>query len=204
MATKPPEGGNPAPGSGAGQPGLETSVELLRRAQAGDRQALDRLCARHLPRLQRWAHGRLPHWARDLLDSDDIVQDTLLRTVRTMKRFEIRHDGALTAYLRQAVQNRIRDELRRVARRPGHVGGDREEADRGPSPLERYIGREALERYEQALQRLRPEEREAIVLRVELGYSYQELATALDKPSPDAARMATSRALVRLAEEMGS
>ena len=56
--------------------------------------------------------------------------------------------------------------------------------------------------YEEALQRLRPEEREAIIARVELGYTYQEMAEALGKPSPEAARKAAQRALVRLAEEM--
>ena len=48
----------------------------------------------------------------------------------------------------------------------------------------------------------RPEEREAIIARVELGYSYEELALMLDKPTSDAARKMAQRALVRLAEEM--
>jgi DNA-directed RNA polymerase specialized sigma24 family protein len=59
-----------------------------------------------------------------------------------------------------------------------------------------------VERYEAALQRLRPEEREAIIARVEMERSYQEIAISLGKPSADAARMAVSRALLRLAEEM--
>jgi DNA-directed RNA polymerase specialized sigma24 family protein len=49
---------------------------------------------------------------------------------------------------------------------------------------------------------LKPEEREAIVGRVELGYSYEELAVTLDKPTADAARKTAQRALVRLAGEM--
>ena len=53
-----------------------------------------------------------------------------------------------------------------------------------------------------ALTRLRTEEREAIVARVEMGLSYQEIAEALGKPTPEAARMAVSRALMRLAREM--
>ncbi len=74
--------------------------------------------------------------------------------------------------------------------------------DSGPSPLEQAIGRQALERYEQALARLRPEEREAIIARVELGLSYEEMAEALQKPTADAARKAAQRALLRLAAEM--
>ena len=72
-----------------------------------------------------------------------------------------------------------------------------------PTPLEATVSRENLERYEAALSRLRPEDREAIVMRVELGLSHEEIARALGKPSPDAARMAVSRALVRLAEDLG-
>ncbi len=98
--------------------------------------------------------------------------------------------------------NRIRDELRRKGRRPESTGIEGLEADRAQSPIEEAIGQEVVERYERALQRLRPEEREAIILRVELGYDYEELAEALGKPTADAARKAAQRALVRLAEEM--
>ena len=74
--------------------------------------------------------------------------------------------------------------------------------DPRPSPLEDAIGGEILGRYEEALERLKPGDREAILARVELGLSYQEVARALGKPSTDAARMAVSRALLRLAKEM--
>jgi RNA polymerase sigma-70 factor (ECF subfamily) len=70
------------------------------------------------------------------------------------------------------------------------------------SPLEQAIGRENLQRYERALARLDLVEREAIIGRVEMGYTFQELADALGKPTPDAARKATERALIKLAEEM--
>jgi RNA polymerase sigma-70 factor (ECF subfamily) len=74
--------------------------------------------------------------------------------------------------------------------------------DPSPSPLEEAIGQQALERYERALERLRPGEREAIIARVEMGLSYEELAAALGKPTPDAARKVAQRALIRLGEEM--
>jgi RNA polymerase sigma-70 factor (ECF subfamily) len=74
--------------------------------------------------------------------------------------------------------------------------------DEAPSPLEEAIGQEALQRYEAALNRLKPAEREAVIARVEMGCSYDELAIALNKPTADAARKAAARALVRLAREM--
>ena len=136
------------------------------------------------------------------MDTDDLVQETVVRAVKRIDRFESRHEGALQAYLRQAVINRIRDEVRRAKRSPAPAALDDNAADKGASPLEAAIGEEALERYEAALARLRPEEREAIVARVEMDGSYQDVAQALGKPSADAARMAVSRALLRLAQEM--
>ena len=100
------------------------------------------------------------------------------------------------------VLNRIRDELRRKGRRPGQTGLDGRQADEGESPLEAAIGREMVERYERALATLRPDEQEAIIARIEMGYSYGELADVLAKPSSEAARKAARRALVKLAEEM--
>lgn len=186
--------------AGLGDP--ESTFALIDRARAGDQDAVERLFARHLKPLQRWASGRLPKWARDLTDTDDLVQDALLQTFKRIGDFEPRRVGALQAYLRQAVVNRVRDELRRKGRRPDSTDFAGVELDGWPSPLEEAIGREAVEHYERALQRLKPEEREAIIARVEMGYSYDELAEILGKPSADAARMAAHRALVRLAEEM--
>jgi RNA polymerase sigma factor (sigma-70 family) len=192
----------PAPKDEPGrQRELDTTLQLMARARAGDQDALERLFARQVKPLSRWASGRLPRWARDLADTDDLVQDTLLRTFKRIDTFEPRGVGALQAYLRQAVLNRIRDEVRRKGR-PEEANLNGIAADEAQSPLEHAIGREAVERYDRALARLRPVEREAIIGRVEMGYSYEELAVALGTPTPDAARKAAQRALVRLAEEM--
>jgi RNA polymerase sigma-70 factor (ECF subfamily) len=175
----------------------------LQRARLGDEEARNTLFARYLPSLRRWARGRLPRWTRDLRDTEDVVQETLLQTFKRIEVFQPRHQGALEGYLRQALMNRVRDEVRRVGRRG--VTSEIEDdvhADSAASPLEEAIGQQALERYEAALARLRPEEREVVIARVELGQSYQQIAEGHAKASADAARMAVSRALVRLAEEM--
>jgi RNA polymerase sigma-70 factor (ECF subfamily) len=176
--------------------------DLLDRARAGDAEALEQVFARHLPGLKRWASGRLPRWARDIADTTDLLQDTLVDTLKRLDRFEYRGDGALQAYLRQAVMNRIRNEFRRLARRGVAGTLDSGLEDQGTSPLEAAIGQQTLARYEAGLQRLKPEEREAVVSRVEFGLSYDELAEVLGKPTANAARMAVVRALLRLAQEM--
>ncbi|HKQ56464.1 MAG TPA: sigma-70 family RNA polymerase sigma factor [Candidatus Eisenbacteria bacterium] len=188
--------------SDARDPDDTPSVELVRRAQAGDRRALDQLFQRYLPILRRWATGRLPRWARDLVDTDDMIQDALIRTFNNLEGFVPRHDGAFGAYVRQALLNRIRDEVRKAQARPLRADLSSQHAADGASPLEEAIGKDQLERYERALARLQPAEREAVLARIEMGLSYQQIATAGDRPSAEAARKAVSRALLKLATEL--
>lgn len=179
---------------------LESTATLLSLVRQGDDDARERLVDRYLPVLRRWAHGRLPQSARDIADTDDLVQVALIRALAKVKEFEPRHEGAFLAYLRRIVLNSVRDDLRRVARRPGSVELDERLLADDPSPLERAIGRERVLAYEAALVTLPEEQQEAVVMRIELGFTYPEIADALGKPSANAARMAVSRALVRLAE----
>jgi RNA polymerase sigma-70 factor (ECF subfamily) len=176
---------------------------LLQSARQGDAEALDHLFAKCAARLRRWAHGRLPVTARDLADTDDLVQDVLTQTFKRLDLFDTRGEGALHAYLRQALLNRIRDHLRRVRRLPPTAQLNTATFDRGPSPLEAFVGQDALDRYDRALTRLSATDRELIVSVVEMGVAFEELAQITGRASADAARKATRRALVRLAAEMG-
>jgi DNA-directed RNA polymerase specialized sigma24 family protein len=67
-----------------------------------------------------------------------------------------------------------------------------------PSPLDSVVSRDALERYERSLAQLDDDDRAAIIGRFEMGYSYDALARATERPSADAARKLTERALRRL------
>jgi len=181
---------------------LETTISLLARAKSGDQAALEQLVERSLPPLRRWARGRLPAWARDLAETQDLVQDAVMRTLPRLKSFEAAHPGALQAFLRQAVANHIIDEIRKAKRRGLPAEITDEHADDSPSPLEQAIGLEGFQRYEAALQRLKTMDRDAIVARIELQQSYEEVALALGKPNANAARMAVTRALARLLQVM--
>jgi RNA polymerase sigma-70 factor (ECF subfamily) len=180
----------------------DSSVDLLLKAQSGDEDALNRLLARYLPRLQRWASGRLPSGVRTMLDTGDLVQDAVISALRHLDTFEMRTEGALLAYLRRAVSNRITDPYRRAARRQARGEMPEEIVAAGTSPLEAAIGAKTLENYERALASLKEPERRAIVLRIELGLDYEDMATQLRKHSADAARMTVTRAITRLAAEM--
>jgi len=136
------------------------------------------------------------------MDTGDLVQVTLVRALNHVQEFEARHEGAFLAYLRTILLNQIRDQARRAARAPGRAEIPDDLRDPSPSPLEEMIGHETLERYDAALARLTPEQREAVVMRAEMGFTYAEIAEALGSPSANAARMLVTRALVRMAGEM--
>lgn len=180
----------------------DTSAELLRQARAGDSDALDRLFARYLPRLHRWAHRRVPSWARNAADTHDLVQETVLHTFRRLDTFEPERDGALLGYLRRTLLNRVHDEFRHAARHPAGDVLDDVHPHPSASPLEITIDREDRRRYLAALRQLRAVDRTAIVGRIDLGYSYEQLALILAKPTAEAARLTVRRALLRLADEM--
>jgi RNA polymerase sigma-70 factor (ECF subfamily) len=152
--------------------------------------------------LKRWAHGRLPGSARGMVETDDLVQVTLIRALDHVKEFEPRREGAFLAYLRRILLNALRDEIRRSVRRPAEERLPDDLADQRPSLLEQVIGREAVESYEAALAALTEAQQEAVILRIEFGFGYQQIAEAVGSPSANAAQMTVSRALVRLAEAL--
>jgi len=184
-------------------PALGATVALLARARSGDTLAREALFGRFLPIVRRWARQRLPQSARALADTDDLVQVTLMRALNRLEHFEQRREGAFLAYLRTILLNVVREEIRRA--RPDRRRLPLEEvagaiASPARSELEQLIGREILERYERGLEALDETQREAVLLRLEFGYSHAEIAEALGKSSPDAARMTVARALAALSE----
>ena len=179
----------------------DSTLDVLERARGGDDAAARILIERALPAVRRWARGRLPRYTRSDADTEDVVQDVFLRTLKGIARFQHRTVGGLQAYLRQAVVNRIRDLIRGSARRGMRAAVDDDLRDWHPSPLEAAIMREKLDRFLEALRKLRPADRQVIVWRIELGYTAEEIAAKLGKSTP-AAGMTITRAMARLAKEM--
>ena len=178
---------------------VESTATLLERVRGGDRMARENLVRRYLATLLRWGHGRLPVHARDLSDTQDIVQVTLLKALDHVGSFEPRREGAFLAYLRRIMLNAIREEIRRSTRRPSGEPISEEL----PAPRDFAVEQDTFDAYEKALATLPEDQQEAVILRVEFGYTHQEIADAVGSPSANAARMMVARALVRLAEAMG-
>jgi len=187
---------------GGADPASETTVRLVERIRDGDELARTILIERYFTALHRWARGRLPRYARAEMNTEDLVQETMVRALSRLDGFEARETGSFLAYLRQVLKNRIRDEIRKVQRRPQQEGLDESIEEPAPSPVEMAIGAETWERYEAALHRLPRQQQEGVIMRLELQFSHQQVAEALGLASANAARMMVSRAIVRLAELM--
>src|SRR4051812_39344048 len=203
VMTDPREGVQPQEDSAA-SPLLsdEPTIELVVRARSGDRIAMEALLERCLPPLKRWAHGRLPAAARGKMDTGDLVQEAALHVLGCLDRFEPRHVGAMQAYLRQSVINRIRDEVRRIVRNPPPLELEDEHASDRTSPLEAAIKSEAYEHYRSALSKLSTKDREMVVARIEVQWTLPEIAHRFGMRTVDAARMAVTRAVKKLGQHL--
>ncbi len=183
---------------------LESTATLLAKVRNGDGGARDRLCSIYLPILTRWAHGRLPKFARDLSETDDIVQTSLINALKSLDTFVPMHEGAFLAYLRKILLNNIRLEIRKKSSQMDKTQfqDDAENQNQQNSQLEIAVGNEVLDKYERALSQMDRSSREAVILRVEFGYTFAETAAAMNFSSANAARMKVSRALLTLAKRM--
>jgi hypothetical protein len=108
----------PAPGPSRQPPadGIDaaSTIELLALVKEHQsEEAVNVLFGRYLPRITRWARGRLPRYARNMLDTDDLVQDTVFQTLKRLQSFEVRHEGALQGYLPPPRRSRKRSAARR-------------------------------------------------------------------------------------------
>lgn len=181
---------------------LANTTQLLDAYKSGDQGARDQLVARYLPLLRQWAHGRLPSYGRDLSETDDLVQVTLLRALNQLDRFTPERPGAFLAYLRTILMNLVREELRRKKARPSTTSLEMSLPSDQRSVVEEAVGAEALEAYERALSKLSETKRLAVMMRVEFDMSFPEIASELDQPSANSTRMMVGRALAELAEVM--
>ena len=193
--------------SGHGEPRsknpLGETAQLLGRVRDGDPNAIRDLVDIYRPLLERWASGRIPGHARGLVDTVDVVQICLVRVLDRVDQFDASRPGGFLAYLRRSLLNQIRSEIRHAGARPrGTEGVEAEGLPTSPGPDE--MTTEAIDAYEVALNELPEDDQAAVILRVEFGLKYPEIAEVLQRPSANAVRMQVSRALVRLAETMKS
>ncbi len=179
------------------------TMDLVERARGGDDTAWEMLMRRYRGPLERFARSRLARQPHRLADTDDVVQDVTIKVFRRLHCIELRFPGALLAYLRRSVSNRVADEHRRAVRQGPTSTLDDNLPDGHQSPLDLTIDRDKVRAYRAALLTLSHDDRLAIVMRLERGEGYDAIAARLGKPTPNAARVAVARAMFKLAKHMG-
>jgi RNA polymerase sigma-70 factor, ECF subfamily len=190
---------------------IGVTLQLVRRAQGGDRAALDPLFQRYYDRVRRIARVRLGQGLRQRMDSGDIVQETFLAALGAFDRFEVRDESSLLQWLSVLLENRIRDAsdwndaAKRAAARERPLVADGlsgaitlDLAAAALTPAESAAHGEQAEALEEALAALPEQDRELILLRDYVGMTWEEVAQRLGRPSAAAARMAHGKVLLEL------
>ena len=199
MPDSPKEPGTPADRASPADPaapGLDSTDGLVRRAQAGEREALERLCERYLPRVRNWARGRVPPWARGLNTTNDIMVETMSAAVQRVATFEERGVGGFKALVWRILLGKVVDELRRAGRRPIQQELSEAQSHPAPSPVDVLLVRERLWK---ALEPLSEDERQLLIAHKLMGYTHAEIAESVGAPSGDAVRLRIARALEKVA-----
>jgi len=197
-------------------PSHDQTLLELRAAQAGDREAAERLFARYSDRLLEVV-GLLRARRRGELfeDEEDIVQNSLLDAFQHLGDFEPRSEGAFLHWLSRIAENNLHQAARREQTLKRGGGRVRRSADlsgsllmsslfpgREPTPSQVAGSRELAERIESVVIALPEHERRAFVLRRLCELSFEEIAGELGLGTVGSARKAYSRALVHLSTRL--
>ena len=199
--------------------GTADSIELIRRAQDGEAEAFERLFERYYDRIHAIVRQRLGKALRADVESLDIVQDAMIDAVRGFENFELRDDGALTAWLAAIAENRIRGtrkylyaekrdrrrdvNFQQIAARVGESNAPTfHPVDENTPPPDALAKRDQVEILLDSLEVLSPHYREVLVLRDQQGLPWSEVAERLARPSADAARMLLATAKLARRKEM--
>ena len=149
---------------------------LVTRAKNGDSLALEELCARHGPKVERLAR----HLLRDPEDARDAAQEALAKVCVRLKQF--RGESQFSTWLHRLVVNTSRDVAERQKTRMHEPLADDLRAGPEDDPA-RLAGISELRRELcDSLAGISPAQAQVIVLRDALGYSFEEIAEATEMP----------------------
>ena len=190
---------------------LKRTQQLVTQAQGGDDSALGQLCGVYAERVRRIVRFRMGPELRSQLESMDLVQEALIEAVKDLGDFKYSSDGDFLCWLSSIVENTIRDNVDRIhatkrdVRRQVSLNkmaarADRLHADAGlpvvtTTPSVVLSLREEFDKLEQAMDRLKPQYRQVIVMAKIEGLSCKEIAARQNK-RPAAVAMSLSRAIV--------
>ena len=187
--------------------------QLVALAKGGDESAVDQLCRVYTERVRWMVRLRMGKEIRRKLDSMDVVQDVLIHALGGITDFTYENEGDFVRWLSRIAENALRDNWKRFHAEKRYIRKEVRLDDRGPTtggssggapgpidattPSVIMSRKEDLARLEQAIDELKPEYREVIVLTRIEGLSYQEVGNRLSKNS-EAVRKLVFRAMSAL------
>jgi RNA polymerase sigma-70 factor (ECF subfamily) len=179
----------------------QDTPELIARAQAGDREAVERLIAEHRAPLEASVRARLGAHLRTEVEVDDVLQETYVQALSSVESFQWAGEGSFLRWLRGVAEHVILNLARRQRNDPIlYLEQDRPHG--GPSPSRHLRRRERLDRLQDAVEGLPPDYREAVLLvRIE-GLRIQDAAARMGR-TPKAVKHLLARALARLKDTLG-
>ncbi|MBN2128878.1 MAG: sigma-70 family RNA polymerase sigma factor [Sedimentisphaerales bacterium] len=198
---------------------VQKTRQLVSQAQNGDASALGQLCSVYGERVRRMVRLRMAPELRSQLESMDLVQDALIAAVGGLNNFTYRHEGDFLRWLSQVAENRIRDhvdrlhaakrDVRRQVRVSDRPGSLRDGLRRQVIPMVTttpsavLVRSEELNRLERAMDRLKDEYREVLLLAKIEGLAHKDIAERMNRSAAAVAKL-LSRAIVALANEFES
>lgn len=174
------------------------STDLIARARAGDSDACRQLVERSWRILRRHAHGKLPQRMRGFMGTEDLVQSVILRVLRKLDTFEPVGTGAFAAFAKKVLSNRLIDIGRGARSKHPHEPPPEDLSSPIAEPVDDAADTETRDAYLDALDLLTAQQQSAVILRIELGYNYRQIADELAMSSANAARMCYLRGLRHL------
>ena len=191
---------------------------LVALAKEGDEFSLNQLCSVYGERVRRIIRLRLDQKLRPKLDSVDVVQDALILALDGLENFTYKNEGDFLRWLSKIAENRLRDIFDKFHANKRDIHKEIPFKEEGSSTDGGFIGaagpmrnttpsvvvckKEALDRLEKALDELKPQYKEIIVLKRIEGLSHAEIAEILGK-NTGAVRMLLARAMAALAITYG-
>jgi RNA polymerase sigma-70 factor (ECF subfamily) len=193
-------------------PGQKTG-HLVVLAKEGDQSALNQLYSVYAERVRWMVRFRMDKELRSKFESMDLVQDTLIHALSGLHNFTYKNESEFIRWLSKIAENELRSKLRKLHADKRDVHKEVRFDNGGTKSEGRYVGihepiqtttpsmilsrKEDLVKLEKAIDELKPEYRESIILTKVEGLSYQEIGQKLGKSS-DAVRMLATRAMAEL------
>ncbi len=191
----------------------QKTQELVVLAKEGDKSALNQLYRIYAERVRWMVRFRMSSELRSKLESMDLVQDTLIHAFNGLDNFTYKNEGDFVRWLSKIAENELRGSLKKLHADKRDIRREVRLDNFGPTTGGGFVGnivpdnattpsvimsrKEELDKLARAMDSLKSEHREVIVLTKIEGLSYKEIAGRMGKSS-NAVRKLVSRAMAEL------